>query len=270
MNTTMNAGDNPALANDLLAKALTPEDTTPEPAKIVPPSSIQVDLPGGYITSTGEVCRTATVRELNGKDEEAINRSGSNNKVFGTILQRGTLTLGEESATEAMLDSLLVGDRDAITLGIYRATFGDTAELGAWCGGCGDQKVVQVDVLQDIKTKVLIDSINDRTFTVKGRSQEFVVTLPTGKVQKRLIAAIEENPSEATTILLEGTVLAIDGRQVLSKTQVQNLGIMDRRLIADEISKRTPGPQFEDLAISCPDCEGEVSVPISLGTLFRF
>lgn len=270
MTNTLKAATNAAAANDLLEKALTTEDTTPEPAKITAPSDVQVNLPGGYVTTAGEVYRTATVRELTGKDEEVIVRGGNVAKVFSTILLRGTTSIGDVPVTEDVLDSLLIGDREAILLGIYRMTFGEVAEIAAWCKGCGNQKIVGVDVQKDIKTKVLLDPIEDRRFTVYGRKNEFLVALPTGLTEKKVSSSLDANPAEALSILLENTVISIDGRNVISKAQVQNLGVLDRRAIADQIAERNPGPQFEDIVVSCPDCEGEVNVPISLGTLFRF
>ena len=270
MTNTLNAATNAAAANDLLAQALDTEDTTPEPAKITAPSEIQVNLPGGYVTTAGEVYQTATVRELTGKDEEVIVRGGNTSKVFSTILQRGTVSIGGNPVTDDLLDNLLIGDRETILLGIYRMTFGDVAELGAWCSGCGNQKIVGVDITQDIKTKVLVDPIGDRKFLVQGRKNEFLVALPTGMTEKKVANSLDANPAEALSILLENTVVTIDGRNVITKAQVQNLGVVDRRTIADAIAARNPGPQFEDITVSCPDCEGEVRVPISLGTLFRF
>jgi hypothetical protein len=80
----------------------------------------------------------------------------------------------------------------------------------------------------------------------------------------------EKNISELTSLLLEQTVLEIDGNPVLSKIQVQNIGVVDRRKIGDAIAERNPGPRFEDTSVTCPDCEGKVVVPISFGTLFQF
>jgi hypothetical protein len=57
---------------------------------------------------------------------------------------------------------------------------------------------------------------------------------------------------------------------VLSKIQVQNIGLADRRKIGEELAKRAPGPKFNNIEIDCPDCEGKVVVPISIGALFRF
>jgi hypothetical protein len=76
--------------------------------------------------------------------------------------------------------------------------------------------------------------------------------------------------SELTTILLENCILKINGRPVIGKGQIQNLGISDRRLIGEAINNHAIGPVFEDISVPCPDCEGEVNTPINLGTLFRF
>jgi hypothetical protein len=57
---------------------------------------------------------------------------------------------------------------------------------------------------------------------------------------------------------------------VYSKAQVQALSVVDRRKIIEEINKRAPGPQFEDVVVTDPDTGSEVTVPINLGTLFQF
>lgn len=263
---TLKAADNAAKANDLLAQA-TAEPEAAQEVKIVAPSDVLVNLPGGLVID-GEIVKTAEVRELTGRDEEAIARAGRP-KIFTTMLNRATKSIGSKPASEDLLDSLLVGDRTEILLGIYRATFGNTAEVPSWCEGCESVKTVEVDVLEDVKRKVILDPVADTTFTVKGKKHEFLVTLPTGVTEKRISANPDMSIAESVTILLEQTVLKIDGQPVFSKAQIQNLGVMDRRAIADEITSRTPGPQFDDLTVKCPDCEGEVQVPINLGTLFR-
>lgn len=264
---TVNAGANAALANDLVQQA------TAEPvssgATVTAPSDNLVTLPGGYI-SNGEVIKTAEVRELTGRDEEAIARSAGTPRLFSSILSRAVVSIGGTPANEEMLDSLLSGDRDALLLGIYRMTFGTVAEVQAWCGGCREAKTVGIDTYSDIKTKTLVDSIEDRNFIVKGKKSEYLVTLPTGVTSKLLAADPDRNYAENLTILLEQTVLQIDGRPSLGKFQIQNLGIVDRNKIATKIAERNPGPQFEDITVTCPDCESEVMVPINLGTLFQF
>lgn len=269
-NKTLNAAANPDLANKLAQEAIAETTPAPEAPKIKAPLDVVVDLPGGYISPDGEVYRTAEVRELNGRDEEAIVRASSIPKAMTIALSRGTVKIGEAKATEDVLDKILAADRDAIMLGIYRATFGDTAEVGAFCNGCKDTKIVEVDIAKDIEVKKLTDPLEERKFTVQGRKSEYTVILPEGKAQRELAMSTDKTSSELDTVLLEYCVTEIDGRTVLGKAQIQNIGIADRRILLEEIIKRNPGPQFDDLSTTCPDCGGKVVVPINLGTLFRF
>ena len=266
---TISAAANPALVNkaaqDLLAEK--PEQVE---VRITPPSDTVVTLPGGYINAAGEVVTEAEVRELNGKDEEEISKASTLGKALMTILKRGTVRVGDEKATDQLLDNLLSGDRDMLLLGIFIATFGNVAHMSAYCPTCVESKDVDVEIDKDIKIKVLTDPINDRQFTVKGKKAEYTVILPTGITQKELLTSGDKTIAELNTLLLENTVVKINESPVLSKMQIQNLGMVDRRTLVDAINERISGPQFNDLVLDCPDCEGEVKVPISLGTLFRF
>jgi hypothetical protein len=259
------------LNNDLINQVLeSTENKKPQTVEIEQPLNNLVTLPAGYIAPSGEVIRVVEVRELNGLDEEAIARAGTIAKAFNTILARATVKIGDEPMADAILDSLLAGDRDAIMLGIFRVTFGPIAEIPGYCSGCNDFKTAEVDVDRDVPVKVLADPIADRTFKVKGKTNEFLVTLPNGRVQKEINEAEDKTGAELTTVLLANTVLEINDSSVLGKSQLQALSISDRRAISDAISGRLPGPQFEELNVPCPDCDGEVVVPFNLGALFRF
>lgn len=268
-NNTINAANNPGLANKLIQDAMVEETVPQEPAKIKTPSEVVVHLPGGYISPDGEVYRTAEVRELNGRDEEAIVRATSWAKAMVLILNRATVKVGPVASSEQVLDNVLAADRDAIMVGIYRATFGDDVELGAVCSGCNEVKTVSVDLTEDVKLKVLADPLEDRVFKVSGKNAEYTVKLPEGKVQRELAGSTDKTTSEMDTILLEYCVLEINGKPVLGKSQIQLIGLSDRRAILAEILEKNPGPQFDDITTICPDCGGEVVVPINVGALFR-
>jgi hypothetical protein len=265
---TINAGANAQLANNLIDQALSVEPEQPV-AEIAQPSENLVSLPGGLIFA-GELMRTAEVRELNGRDEEVIAKSAGSPRIWNTILSRAVVTVGTKPATEELLDSMLAGDRDALLLGICRATFGNEAELSGWCESCREVKPVVVDLNSDIKTKILVDPVEDRTFTVKNRGHEFRVTLPTGTTSKELANNPELNYAESLTLLLKNTVLEIDGKTVYSPMQIQNLSITDRRAISEALAERNPGPQLTETTAPCPKCGGEVVIPISFGALFQF
>ena len=268
MSKTISAAANPALANDLITKALADTPKPEQEVKLIPPSETVVTLPGGFISDTGEVITEAEVRELTGADEEAIAKASSVGRALMLILQRGTVRIGEQKADERILDRLLSGDRDTLLLAIFKATFGRTAEIAV--NFDGEIKMVEVDLDIDIKTKSLKDPIADRVFEVKGKKDTFTVQLPTGVAQKEIITNSDKSAAELTTLMLENTVVQINGAPVLTKQQVRNLGLVDRRKIVDEINTRIPGPQFDNITVTDPDTGREVQVPINFGTLFRF
>lgn len=267
--STLSAEETAAVVNQAISNA-GDEVEQIEKAQVTAPFNGLIDLPGGYLTMEGEVIRTAEVRELTGRDEELIAKSDTVGKVFNTILQRGLVSVGELPATEKVLDNLLQGDRDAILLGIYRATFGETASLSGYNTSNGEIVDVEVNVTEDIKVRKLEDSISDRTFTVKGRVKEYLVTLPTGHTQKLLFSNYDKTTSELLTMVLENCILEINGAPVISKDQVLAIGVSDRKKINEALSDRNPGPLFDDVKVPNPDGDGEVVVPISVGALFRF
>ena len=271
MTNTINAAANPALANKMLQDALASSEPVKDyEVKLVTPPETLINLPGGIIDdATGEVIYEAEIRELNGTDEEAIARVNTVGKAILTILQRGTVRVGNKRADEQLLEKLLAGDRETLIFAILKATFGNTAVIPSYCGGCNELKEVSVDLNSDVKVKVLADRINDRVFTVQGKERVYTCQLPTGRTQKEIILNTDKNRAELTTILLEGCVIKVDDSPVLGKFQVQTLPLLDRRTIAEEINSRLIGPQFKDITTVCPDCDSEVQVPINFGTLFR-
>lgn len=270
MSNTISAANNPSLANQLVDQAISTPVATENKLEITPPSDTHVSLPGGYITPSGEVTRDAEVRELDGQDEEALSKATSIGRAILLLVNRGTVSVGGQKADEAVMDGLLAGDRDALLIGIAKATFGPTVDVSTFCSGCNDFKEVRVSLDEDLKNKVLVDPIADRVFTVQGKVGEIVVEMPNGATQKLLIDSVDKTPAEMNSILLERTVKRIAGNPVYSRIQVQKLGIQDRRLVLEELEKRVPGPRLSDVTIPCPDCGGEVLVPINFGTLFRF
>ena len=132
-------------------------------------------------------------------------------------MQRGVVRIGSEKATDEILDRLLTGDRDMLTLAIFKVTFGKEAEVGAYCSTCKEEKTVTVDIDEDIKVKGLLDPVEDRRFTVQGKTQEFTVQLPTGVTQKELFNNTDKTAAELNTILLENTVIKINNTPIWTR-----------------------------------------------------
>jgi len=248
------------------------EKVMEEPEAIIEtraPSDTEVELPGGFIDSKGELFTTAEVKELTGADEEAIAKAGSTGKALNVLLQRGLAKIGPNQATKEDLDTLLSGDRDAILLGIRRATFGPTLDLQTRCLSCGDEAVTAVHLLDDIPVVKLKDPAEDREFVVSTKIGEATVALPNGIVQKKLMEFIEKTAAEVNTLLLSGCIVSLDGYPSVGASTALSLNMADRNKIIDEIVTRNPGPRLGEVKKPCKACGEDMSLPLSLLDLFR-
>jgi hypothetical protein len=230
----------------------------------------QVHLVGGLVELTGLV-DTATVRELNGRDEETISKSPNVAKAMITILNLGIETIGGKVPDQDAIDSLLAADRDLLLMKIREITFGAELESVMACPFCNEESEITLDLSEDIPVTYLEDPIRDRNFTVPLRNGGVAeVRLPTGITQKNLASAVgNKTVAELNTLMLYGCIRTINGRDVLDVSQILSMGIADRNAIAEELTKRTPGPQWTDVTKECPNCGEEVPLPLSADALFR-
>lgn len=261
--------NDPDLINAAVAQYVSSEpDTASESTAYTPAQDRTVTLPGGLITMTGEVITEIDVRELNGRDEEAISKSRTIGKALLTTLERGLSAVGTRKPQETDLNSMLAGDRDFALLQIYSVTFGSEVKLSRVCMDCRETVELSVDIDTDIPVKSL-ESPYDRYFTVETKLGEAKVELPTGITQKALFEAADKSLAELSTMLLSNTVTQIGSRQVLGPRQVQDLSIKDRRKIAEAIAERNPGPQMSDIKKTCPNCGADMEVALSIAALFQ-
>lgn len=272
MSEVLDAASNPDLVNKIVQdvfSSIEQDEPASEEIEVLPPPDTRVELPGGYYSPLTGLISEAEVRELTGRDEEIIAKTRSLGAMMSAILSRGVAKVGEKKPDENVLNGLLAGDREFLLLRIFAVTFGDEANTEVPCPSCGQSVPVSISVTKDIPVKAL-ESPSDRSFVVECQVGPVKVELPTGHTQKELYASMNKSWSELSTILLANTVLDINGRTVMGPQQVLDLPIRDRRKIAEEISKRNPGPQFSKITKSCPECEGELEVSLNLASLFQF
>jgi hypothetical protein len=274
MSTTIKAAENPQLANQLLEdvnKIVNQEVMGSVPEVVIPSlPDTTVTLAAGLIDPfENTVSTTAEVRELNGADEEAIAKLSDPGKALLAILERATVSIGDQPATKQLLGSLLAGDREALLLAIRKATFGSEVEVSTVCDKCPELQTFKIDLNKDVEVKKLDDPIRDRRFTVELKAGLAKVNLPTGDVQTQIINATDKNSAELDTMLLAACVTEIGDQPVLSPNRIRTLGITDRRLLLDEIAQRNPGPQLSEIKKACGTCGQEVYLPLTLAELFR-
>lgn len=269
--------DNPVEANkeiDALLKSTVSDYPIPD----VPPDDL-VHLPGGFHEGD-QVIRDVVVRELTGEDEEALARAIQSTNVFhyiDTLLERGTVSIGHIKSPDEVkrgLKGLLAGDRDAIILGIRRATYGDEIHLPKWiCPNCGDEADINMTI-DDIPVRELED-YSETTFTVKlrkGRSAR--VRLATGYDQAAVFENLKLTQAERDTILLSRCVLTLAYEDGSERTLAgfpslaRGMAMPDRRAIVRELAERQPGPRFGEIKHTHGTCGSEVNIAVDIGTLF--
>lgn len=268
---TVRAIDNPELATQLIESAINAPAPLPqdEGTAVEPPIDTVYELAGGYLGPDGYIATEFEVRELNGRDEEAITRARTAVAMTEQVLKRGLVRVGDRKPDEMILNNLLAGDRELILIHIFAATFGREVTTERPCPKCEQTVAFTLDAIDDVPV-VRLDDPSERNFTVKCSKGEAKVSLPTGITQKLIQETDNKTISELSTILLANTVLEVAGKPVLSASDVLDLPIKDRRTLADAIAKKTPGPRLLDTKGECPACGELVEVPLSMGALFQF
>jgi hypothetical protein len=237
-------------------------------------TSTVVELPGGLMTPDGRLIDKAIVRELNGYDEEYLARLDmqKNVAVFVTeLLMRGVVELDGEKPTKDLLLSLLVGDRDALVLGVRKATYGKTVEFQIHCAVCDTDSDVVVDLDEDVKVRKLKDPLT-RVFDVELRKGRARVILLTGAAQERFSENISvKTRPEIDTLLLSRSVIELNGMPVNGNIEVvKSLIGADRVKLTDFIISRQCGPKFDEIPVPCATCGREYPISLGIPNLFRF
>jgi hypothetical protein len=270
-NTTINSAANPDLVNKIASDAMALASQEATVLALAPeiqlPSDTNVELLGGIMDPFEGPITTAEVRELTGIDEEHISKITDMGKALLTILERATVSIGNQPADKDLLDSMYAGDRELLLLTIRKVTFGNEVKLGpAKCPKCDFEQVFVVNLDNDVPLKKLE---GDREFIVNCKVGKVKVALPTGRAQKALVASNNRTSAELDTVLLQNCVVSINDMPVVDAQVVRALSIKDRRDILKELVLRNPGPQLDEVKINCQSCDQEVSLPLTLADLFQ-
>lgn len=242
---------------------------------VEPPSATEVTLPGGlYNPIDGVVIKTALVREINGWDEEVLARlAAKENPVQGeqliALLERATISIGEEKATPEVLNLLYAGDWDALLLAIRIASYGADVAWKFPCQGCGMQsRIIALDLTKCVSPRE-IDIMTEDEFTYEGKRSTYVVGFPKGESTRRLLRNRNSTAATVVTETLYGSIRSIDGSPVSSIDQIKSMSSADREALFIEINSKMPSLRLEEVKSTCNECGSEVNVPLSLAALFR-
>lgn len=266
----------PELANAAVASLLAGDKPT-EPT-IAPQPDGFVRLAGGLVlgVDAGEVSYDAEVRELNGIDEEYIDRvrKGRPEKFIEAIIERGTVSIGDHEASKQVIGQLLLGDAELLYNEVRRATYGDEIEFeNVICPHCGESMDLSIEI-DDIPVTRLEKS-EDRYFDValrKGKVAHCRLPLFSDLVSE--LSNEELNDAERRTLLLSRVVLSVtDGAGNVSPIAgspdaARALPSADRTAIIEALGNRKVGPKYNEVKFTHETCGEEVPFPLAMGDLF--
>lgn len=190
------------------------------------------------------------------------------------------------------INSLILGDRDALLVGVRMTGYGDSMSAHFKCSSCGAEQDHPVS-FQEMPMATLDTQALEQ---VSPFTNAFRYVLPVSKKtvvwrfitvgdEKRMAAEREEiaarnkklkivaqgPESRAVTELLEASIISIDGIDDRNKVRqfCQYMPAMDSSALRKHIEKNTPGVKFvHDFKCENTDCEHREEVPVTLGTDF--
>jgi hypothetical protein len=210
----------------------------------------------------------AVVTEMTGEDEEALDRLSSKAAELSyadytsALLLRAVTSIGTLKVSDdpTILDSLIIGDRDLLFLGVIKATYGNVRNFSVVCPHCDEKNEVNVNIDKDFSMK---DPKGDVTALRK-------VTLRTGDVVKvkyltgrdaKDIATSGDAPSVQNTAIVARSVVWDDDRSMGVREQwAKSLSVADRKTIINTVLEDQPGPSLEEVNAQCAYCDKDINM----------
>ena len=225
----------------------------------------------GYKDSDGVIHKEFTLREITGKDEEAIHKTdvkGNSAKVVSTLLTRcvtsiGTLTpksVGGRANWDNIIKSLFVGDQDYMLMQLRKLSIGEEIEVNHVCPN--------KECKAKLNTTLSIDELEVVPFSGE-RVIEFelprgykdkkgvlhttgTMRLPTGLDREILTPLAKTNLAKAETVMLTRLCKFDDGAYV-DDDVMSSLSIRDREYLQKLLQEHLFGVKLET-EIVCDSC----------------
>lgn len=250
---------------DALNKAI--EDKIPE---IASPESTSVRLMRGLIDpASGDWQMDAQVRELTGADEEYLARVEAKKDVtyaeyMSALLKRATVSVGsiDISKDPGALDNLIIGDRDALFLGIIKCTYGVERTFNAKCNACEQKNDVTINIDDDFAYEPPAVDFHKPIPVTLRNGKTISLRLPTG-ADSAYVANKSTSAANQTTLMIARCTVWPDGEKPLNVEEwARDLSIVDRNTIVKTLTDLTVGPKIGEVNVHCAHCQEPIRVVI--------
>ena len=240
-----------------------------------------VPLLAGYVDENGICHKTFTYREMNGKDEEAINKGdvkSNGGKLANILLERcvteiGTITKKEVGAQKwaEIIRNMLGGDIDYMLVKVREISKGEELTFQHICPHCKAK----------LDTTINIDELNVTPF---NGVWEIPFELPRGYKDKNglhrtghirrlngldreiIVPLFKKNVATGSTMLITRLIKFDDGA-VVTNEGVANMTVRDRDYLESLISENNFGVDM-NVEVTCTNCGADLSDTLGQSNFF--
>lgn len=231
-----------------------------------------VPLLAGYVDKDGTLHSTFTYREMNGKDEEAINKAdvrSNGAKLINVLVERcvvqiGTLTKKECGARwGTIIREMLGGDLDYMAFKIRELSKGKEVEFTHKCPNCKTklQTIVSTDEfeIKPFNNQYVVNFSLARGYKDgKGEiHKDGVIRLPNGFDREVVTPLFKKNTSTAMTMMFTRLMSFNDGALV-TQNLVSEMSLRDREILEKIIKENAFGVD-NSLELVCSSCGQDIS-----------
>lgn len=235
--------------------------TTPENDK---DPGYTFELPCGLLRD-GELVREVELTPMTGRVRKNIARPDvrkNGARIIDAVLLACVRSIGGKRVDRQVLDELLVGDRDFLTMKIRQISLGDRVSAQMQCGSCRERIEFDID-LDQVELYPLADG--DGEIADNGRARLFRIEnhdldvraafrFPAGRDQHAIVPLAQKNPVEANYRMY---LLCLeewnDQAKPFPNSFFENLPLNVLDWVGAEFTARMPGPELEHEVI-CDLC----------------
>lgn len=233
-----------------------------------------VPLIAGYVDKDGVRHSTFSYREMNGRDEEAVNKADvrvNPAKVANVIAERCVISIGSLNKRDytpqewgKIIKSMWGNDIDYMVFKIRELSKGTEVTFRHKCPECGSVMTTVIDTSEF--NIIPFSGETEIPFTLERGYKDLngelhydgMIRPATGEDREAIIPAIRRNPSTASTMLMTRCMKFNDGTQVI-QNRVADMVLRDRKIIEDLLSELKFGVDTEIHDLECPNCGASVS-----------
>lgn len=228
-----------------------------------------IPLLAGYTDENGVKHTTFSYREMNGRDEEAINKAdvkANPARIMITLATRCVTEIGSISKKEVgaskwgqIIRSLYAGDLDYINFKIRELSKGKEVTFKHKCPHCRTEltTVVNTDEFtikefngDDKVPFELVRGVKDK----KGEVHKTGYVRPINGYDREIVMPIFKKNSSTAVSLLMTRVMQFDDDYPITQDDVTNMTLRDRDIIQEIMNSMTFGINIDDVDITCTNC----------------